>query len=134
MQGGDFTNGNGTGGRSIYGGSFKDEGFPVGHFTGAVSMANRGPNTNGSQFFIVTNSQSSSGAAGEGGGGGGEKPAARLGEEAAQWLDGRHVCFGELADEESLALCLRLHEEEVDFFSRPRRGIRIVDCGELHEA
>ena len=113
LQGGDFTNGNGTGGRSIYGGSFPDESFEVPHFTGALSSANRGPNTNGSQFFVVTNTQSG---------------APRWGEEATPWLNGKHVVFGEV-DEESLALCLKLQNEEVDFFSRPRREIKIVDCG-----
>ena len=115
LQGGDFTNGNGTGGKSIYGGSFADESFEVPHFTGALSSANRGPNTNGSQFFVVTNTQS------------GE---AKWGEEATPWLNGKHVVFGEV-DEESLKICLKLQNEEVDFFSRPKREIRIVDCGEI---
>lgn len=115
LQGGDFTNGNGTGGRSIYGGSFPDESFEVPHFTGALSSANRGPNTNGSQFFVVTNTQSG-------------KPT--WGEEATPWLNGKHVVFGEV-DEESLALCLKLQNEEVDFFSKPKRQIKIVECGEL---
>ncbi|KAI0137767.1 cyclophilin, cytosolic form [Hypoxylon sp. NC0597] len=107
LQGGDFTRGNGTGGKSIYGEKFADERTDLEHQEPFVlSMANAGPNTNGSQFFITT--------------------------VKTKWLDGRHVPFGNVADQESIKIVKALEATgsqsgAIKYGKRPT----IVDAGEL---
>ncbi|MGW4383854.1 peptidylprolyl isomerase [Kitasatospora sp. NPDC004531] len=105
LQGGDFTHGNGTGGKSIYGEKFADENFQLKHDRpGLLSMANAGRNTNGSQFFITT--------------------------IVTDWLDGKHVVFGEVADEDSMALVKKI-ESLGSQSGKTKAKITIAASGQL---
>ena len=104
-QGGDFTNHNGTGGKSIYGNKFDDEDFSLPHTgKGILSMANAGPNTNGSQFFICT--------------------------VDTPWLDGKHCVFGKVVDGIDVVDKIEGVGSQSGVTNQP---VTIRDCGEVAE-
>ncbi|AZS76136.1 peptidylprolyl isomerase [Streptomyces lydicus] len=103
LQGGDFTKGNGTGGKSIYGEKFADENFQIKHTKpGLLSMANAGKNTNGSQFFITT--------------------------VITSWLDDAHVVFGEVVEGYDIVKKIEGYGSASGKLSKK---VTIADCGTL---
>lgn len=105
LQGGDITHGNGMGGKSIYGSKFEDENFQIKHDQpGLLSMANAGPNTNGSQFFITT--------------------------VPCPWLDGHHVVFGKVIDGYDSVKKIEAYGTQS---GKTRAKIIVAECGEIKE-